>query len=96
MLMCICITIENIGIAYALVWPGIGDKLSYMDGDNILHLCDTKERSETSPGNRLVEGNAASFSIAGSEMHPFLSITSSDGWLKIVNAYVLRRRGEVG
>ncbi|KAJ8661026.1 hypothetical protein O0I10_003248 [Lichtheimia ornata] len=81
-------------IAYALVWPGIGDKLSYMDGDNILHLCDTKEKSELSPGNRLVEGNAASFSIAGSEMHPFLSITSSDGWLKIVNAYVLRRRGE--
>ncbi|KAI9322385.1 hypothetical protein BX666DRAFT_609623 [Dichotomocladium elegans] len=70
---------------YTMAWPGYSDCFWFIDGENVMRGGSASVSFEKSQIRKCVSGLAISRSIAGSELHPFIAVSATDGYLKVVN-----------
>lgn len=71
------------------------DAVLFPDVERVLRSIRTGPNSEFGVSKKLVECRGEIWQISSSYFHPFAAMATSDGWLKLNNAFHGSKRGEV-
>ncbi|KAG2186044.1 hypothetical protein INT43_002482 [Umbelopsis isabellina] len=85
---------KNRGFLHTVDWPMYTDAVLFPDVERVLRSTRTAPNSEYGVSKKLVECRGDIWQISSSYFHPFAAMATSDGWLKLNNAFHGNKRGE--
>lgn len=84
-----------LGFLHTVDWPIYTDAVLFPDVERVLRSIRTAPNSEFGVSKKMVECRGDIWQISSSYFHPFAAMATSDGWLKLNNAFHGNKRGEV-
>jgi hypothetical protein len=83
-------------IQYDAIWAGYRNKIIFVDGDLNFKEFSPQDYKTFKSSIVISYVTGAFASIASSEQHSFLALSSLDGILKLINSYIIKVKGKVG
>lgn len=83
-------------IQYDAIWAGYRNKVMFVDGDLNFKEFSPQDCKGFKSSNVISFVTGPFASIASSEQHSFLALSSLDGILKLINSYIAKIKGKVG